>query len=127
LLYIALWALVARVAAECPSGCSGHGRCTSYDMCICNRNWQANDCSERVCMYGLAHVDTPKGDLDMSGAITGPNHPVIDNSFAYPYGTTEQFPQMEDSDLNVLTNSALLHGVLQQGNVRPHDGRVQLL
>lgn len=42
----------------------------------------------------------------MSGAVTGPNHPVIDNSFAYPYGTTEQFPQMEDSDLNELTNSA---------------------
>ena len=29
-------------------------------MCICNRNWQSNDCSERVCMFGLAHVDTPK-------------------------------------------------------------------
>jgi hypothetical protein len=57
-------------------------------------------------MYGLAHVDTPKGDLDMSGGITGADHPVVDNSFNYPYGTTEQFPQMEDTDLNVLTNSA---------------------
>jgi hypothetical protein len=40
--------------------CNGHGKCTSYDMCLCNRNWQANDCSERVCQFGLAHVDTPK-------------------------------------------------------------------
>lgn len=47
-------------AAECANGCNGHGKCTSYDMCICNRNWQANDCSERVCQFGLAHVDTPK-------------------------------------------------------------------
>lgn len=46
--------------AECANACSGHGKCTSYDMCICNRNWQANDCSERVCQFGLAHVDTPK-------------------------------------------------------------------
>jgi hypothetical protein len=46
--------------AECANACNGHGKCTSYDMCICNRNWQANDCSERVCQFGLAHVDTPK-------------------------------------------------------------------
>ena len=44
--------------------------------------------------------------MDASGGISGPDHPVIDNSPSYPYGTTEQFPQMEDSDLNVLTNSA---------------------
>jgi hypothetical protein len=91
---------------ECANACNGHGKCTSYDMCICNRNWQASDCSERVCMFGLAHVDTPKGDLDMSGALSGPDHTVVDNSFAYPYGTTEQFPQMEDSDFKDLTDSA---------------------
>eukprot|EP01035_Chromulina_nebulosa_P017623 gene17623-23200_t len=75
-------------------------------MCICNRNWQANDCSERICQFGLAHVDTPKGDLDMSGNITGPNLLVADNNFVYPYGTTEQFPDMQDTDLAVLTNTA---------------------
>jgi hypothetical protein len=88
------------------TACNGHGKCTSYDMCICARNWQAADCSERVCQFGLAHVDTPKGDLDGSGALTGPDHPVIENSYVYPMGTTEQFPQMEDSDLNTLDNSA---------------------
>lgn len=94
------------VSSECANACNGHGRCTSYDMCICNRNWQAADCSERVCMFGLAHVDTPKGDLDMSGDLSGADTPVIENNYVYPYGTTEQFPQMEDSDLVPLENSA---------------------
>lgn len=98
--------LATMATAECPNGCNGHGKCTSYDMCICNRNWQANDCSERVCQFGLAHVDTPKGDLDMSGTITGPDLTVAENSFNYPYGTAEQFPQGRDSDLNEVTNSA---------------------
>jgi len=92
--------------AECANACNGHGKCTSYDMCICNRNWQANDCSERVCLYGLAHVDTPKGDLDMSGSISNSDTPVVDNHMTYPYGTTEQFPEMRDSDLNTVLNSA---------------------
>jgi len=93
------------VNAECANACNGHGKCTAYDMCICNRNWQGNDCNQRVCQFGLAHVDTPKGDLDMSGDITGPNHPIVDNHPVYPYGTTEQFPQMEDTDLRPLSNS----------------------
>jgi len=57
-------------------------------------------------MFGLAHVDTPKGDLDMSGNIAGPTTTVAENSAAYPYGTTEMFPQMEDSSHNLLSNSA---------------------
>jgi len=95
-----------QASAECANACNGHGKCTSYDMCICNRNWQASDCSERVCMFGLAHVDTPKGDLDASGGLSNADKVVIDNNFVYPYGTTEQFPQMQDSDLQVLPNSA---------------------
>ena len=58
--------IITRASCECANSCSGHGSCTSYDMCICHRNWQANDCSERICMFGRAHVDTPKGDLDMN-------------------------------------------------------------
>jgi hypothetical protein len=59
-LALGLLAQVQQASAECANACNGHGKCTSYDMCICNRNWQAADCSERVCMFGLAHVDTPK-------------------------------------------------------------------
>lgn len=106
LLSVIFILFTARVKAECANACNGHGKCTSYDMCICNRNWQASDCSERVCQFGLAHVDTPKGDLDMSGTITGPDHIVADNSFNYPYGTTEQYPQTLDTDLNELVDSA---------------------
>lgn len=91
---------------ECANACNGHGRCTSYDMCVCQRNWQANDCSERVCQYGLAHVDTPKGDLDHSGSISDADEIVVENNFKYPYGTTEKFPRMQSSDLTDLPNSA---------------------
>lgn len=38
--------------------------------------------------------------------IDGPDNLIIENSFTYPYGTSEGFPQMEDSDLQVLTDSA---------------------
>jgi len=107
ILLAVLAAFISRINAECANACNGHGKCVGYDMCICNRNWQANDCSERVCMHGLAHVDTPKGDLDMSGSVVRPGAAVVaDNSFQYPYGTTEQFPQMEDTDLRPLSQSA---------------------
>jgi len=94
------------INAECANACNGHGKCTSYDMCICNRNWQASDCSERVCQFGLAHVDSPKGDLDMSGDVSNADKPVAENSLTYPYGTTESFPAMQTSDLQTLTNTA---------------------
>lgn len=94
------------VNAECANACNGHGKCTAYDMCICNRNWQGNDCNQRTCQFGLAHVDTPKGDLDHDGSLSGPNNHVANNHPVYPYGTREQFPQMEDTDLRVLDESA---------------------
>jgi hypothetical protein len=71
----------------------------------------ANDCSERICQFGLAHVDTPKGDLDASGAIESPGRTLtiedtttkgtnkiqVENSFAYPYGTVEKYPDTRDT------------------------------
>lgn len=44
-LFLAL--LLIQVAGECENACSGHGQCTAFDMCLCFRNWQGNDCSER--------------------------------------------------------------------------------
>jgi len=93
--------------AECPNGCSSHGRCTAYDMCLCYRNWMSNDCSERVCQFGLAHVDTPKGDLNSDGGeLSGPDTNVAVYSEVYPFGTQEQFPNMVDSSGDVLDNTA---------------------
>jgi len=104
---IAVVAFLATVSAECPNACSAHGKCGAYDMCTCFRNWMSNDCSERICQFGLAHVDTPKGDLDASsGALTGPDVVVAVNSAMYPYGTTEQYPSVTDIDGNVLKNTA---------------------
>jgi len=87
----------ASVEGECPNACSGHGQCGSYDMCTCDRNWQGSDCSQRTCPFGLAHVDTPKGDLDASNSITDHNDVVITGSTVYPHGTTEGFPYMVDT------------------------------
>lgn len=42
----------------------------------------------------------------MDGVISGPDKHLLENSFNYPYGTSEQFPSMQDSNLGLLTNSA---------------------
>ena len=98
---------LALVFAECPNACSAHGRCGAYDMCICYRNWMANDCSERVCQFAKAHADSPKGDLDASsGKLTGPAVTVVTNDVVYPYGTTEQYPAMVDTSGNIMQNTA---------------------
>jgi hypothetical protein len=66
-----------------------------------------SDCSQRICQFNLAHVDTPKGDLDSSsGALSGPDDSLLEYSFLYPYGTTEQYPAMTDSRGNILANTA---------------------
>jgi len=66
----------------------------------------SNDCSERICQFGLAHVDSPKGDLDASnGALSGPDETVIENNFVYKYGTQEQYPQMIDFEGGPLDNT----------------------
>jgi hypothetical protein len=97
--------LAASAYAECPNACSGHGECSTYDMCTCYRNWQGADCSERTCPFDLAHVDTPKGDLDHSGDSLS-IATKIKKSTVYPYGTTEKFPAMVDSGNGAISESA---------------------
>lgn len=97
---------ISFVGAECPNACSGHGECSSHDMCSCDRNWQGADCSQRTCPFGLAHVDLPKGDLNFDQQIGNFNEKVIENSITYPYGTTEGFPHMVDTDGIVIDNTA---------------------
>jgi hypothetical protein len=64
-------ALVASAYAACDNQCSGHGTCMTDDVCKCYDNWgiglvhDSGDCSERVCPYELAWVDTP----DKKGAF----------------------------------------------------------
>jgi len=107
LFLLILTGLLGQVLGECPNACSAHGKCGAYDMCICYRNWVANDCSQRMCQFGLAYVDSPKGDLDAAGgALSNASTIVVVNSQFYPYGTTELYPAVEDTDGNILTNSA---------------------
>jgi hypothetical protein len=62
-----LLSAVGLVSASCPNDCNGHGTCNVYSACECYRNWMAADCSERVCYFGHAFVDTPQGDLNADG------------------------------------------------------------
>lgn len=88
----ALAGAASLVVAECPNACSGHGTCGAYDMCTCYNGYMGNDCSERICPFGLAHVDSPKGDLDMDNAVK--YETVIEGSQVYKDGTSELFPIM---------------------------------
>jgi hypothetical protein len=104
---LALLTLSAGVMAECPNACSGHGDCTTWDKCECYRNWQAADCSQRTCPYALAHVDTPKGDLDGDYTLDGPGTEVyVYDIYGQSATTQEAFPSMKASDGAVQTNSA---------------------
>jgi len=106
LLLLFVVEFATQVAGECPNACSGHGTCTTYSMCDCQRNYYGNDCSQQGCPYGKAHVDTPKGDLNGDSEVSNPSTTVIQNNNQYPHGTTEKYPNMINSDLQVLTNTA---------------------
>lgn len=60
-----LCALVASVNANCDNNCSGHGTCQTDEVCECYDNWgvglghDSGDCSDRICPFELAWVDTP--------------------------------------------------------------------
>jgi hypothetical protein len=51
--FVALACQLSMVAAECPNACSAHGKCGAYDMCLCYRNWMANDCSESKILFKI--------------------------------------------------------------------------
>jgi hypothetical protein len=91
-------ALLALATAECPNACSGHGTCGARDSCACYQNYQGNDCSERTCYFGIAHVDTPKGDLNADGYVSGPLTTVITGSEVYPWGTSELYPNADANE-----------------------------
>ena len=107
--------LISSVLAECPNACNAHGTCGAFDMCTCYRRWTGNDCSQRICQFGFAHVDVPLGDLDSSsGPLTMTDLTAGDNfvpyssigSDIYRHGVSERFPNMVDSNQNILENTA---------------------
>ncbi|KAF4318573.1 hypothetical protein BBO99_00007004 [Phytophthora kernoviae] len=93
LVLVSLVLLTVPTSAECPNGCSGNGACMAKDMCQCFKNYQGNDCLDRICQFGHAHVDTPKGDLnfDLSRMTSSPSPWILQDSQQFPAGTYEYF------------------------------------
>jgi hypothetical protein len=62
---VILFAFAASVSASCDNNCSGHGTCMTDEVCSCYDNWgvglnhDSGDCSDRICPFELAWVDTP--------------------------------------------------------------------
>ena len=100
-------AIAGLANAECPNACSGHGRCEAYDMCTCDRMWQAADCSERQCAFGYSFVTTPQGDLNMDGDRE-------DNSYK---------PLSEPGQITINTNTiTFARSGLQKNELKVGDG-----
>jgi len=65
----ALSALISTAVARCPNGCSSNGECGTNSQCTCHRNFKGADCSERICYFSFAYIDTPSGDINGDGMI----------------------------------------------------------
>lgn len=65
MLAIVFLSLLVSVSSLCDNQCSGHGICGKNSVCTCYDNWgvglshDSGDCSERICPYEFAWVDTP--------------------------------------------------------------------
>jgi len=66
ILVVALLSVVTLVNANsCDNSCSGHGVCGSNSVCQCYEGWgmglsyDSGDCSQRVCPFEYAWVDSP--------------------------------------------------------------------
>jgi len=65
--------------ARCNNDCSGNGICNAGSVCECELNFLGNDCSDRLCLYGKAFVDSPLGDVNSNG------HLDTDQQIQYQY------------------------------------------
>jgi hypothetical protein len=68
LLLLATFSVSVRGSCVELNNCSGHGRCSLYDKCVCSEgygadtditSYRAPDCSARVCSYGSSWADMP--------------------------------------------------------------------
>jgi hypothetical protein len=65
LFFVFLASLITTAQSRCDNSCSGHGTCDIRSLCTCYDNWglglshDSGDCSQRICPYEFAWVDTP--------------------------------------------------------------------
>ena len=85
-------AVMTLASASCPNDCSQHGLCNQYSACECYRNWMGADCSERVCPFGHAFIDTPQGDLNADGRVDRPDVKIVTISGSDAYVSSTNFP-----------------------------------
>jgi len=62
-------AIIGTAWARCNNDCSGNGICNAGSVCECELNFLGNDCSDRLCLFGKAFVDSPLGDINANGVI----------------------------------------------------------
>jgi len=75
--FLAFFSSTARAA--CDNQCSGHGSCLTDDVCNCYDNYgvglsyDSGDCSQRICPFDIAWVDTPnrKGQFHKYAECSG--------------------------------------------------------
>lgn len=117
-LFIAVSLLLAAavVNARCPNACSKHGLCGTNSQCNCYRNWMGSDCSERVCYFAHAFIDTPLGDLNADGNVD--MQVVIDEktkSYALE-GYPINYGKAREVTLHLDTDSTGAEGSQKQGD-----------
>ena len=55
--------LIHYASGDCPHSCSGHGICSTNNICICEDLFDyAPDCSKMICPKGLAWADKAYGE-----------------------------------------------------------------
>jgi hypothetical protein len=63
--YFLILSSISAAIAACDNSCSGHGTCGEQGICTCYDNWglglphYSGDCSQRICPFDIAWVDTP--------------------------------------------------------------------
>jgi len=68
-VFITLATIIASAWARCNNDCSGNGICNAGSVCECELNFLGNDCSDRLCLYGKAFIDSPLGDINSNNGI----------------------------------------------------------
>jgi hypothetical protein len=89
--------------------------CSIFLLCLLND--KLFFCFLGICGFSLSVVDTPKGDLDSSDSIDGPDMTLLYNSVNYPYGTSEQFPDTLNSDLHRIDQTAHVYAECSNAGV----------